>query len=438
MIWQRCLLFSFFLLGIAFFLSSAPAIAEFRYRGAVGPHYGRFAVPATSFYSNENLGADAEARLDFRPNPQWKFLVDLNIDYDGSTHDPSEEWRARFRDLYLRNQSSALAISLGLQTLAAEGPDLFNPAEILHSKDWKNPLQPKLLPALGVSLNFEREAWTFDLFFIPEQTPPRLPGENSLWWPRATRIPIESDSLEFQIPNNTQYQMLAAQSTPGALRNNIYFRTQFKTNRFEGQWAFYEGFAPQPQVLTVASSSLIAGPPKQILLLDSPVGLSPFYYRHQVNALTATLPLKNWILRGAANWIDPIDKGDGVPTWKSERTLGLERSFATSHGLWTLLLQHQSISQGERGQEISFLRSLFEDSWTLGLRAPMTEAITLLTSLLYDHKGFSNLFMTELSYQITSSLVLRSAGFWLNGPPETLLGLYQDHDYWFTELKYYF
>lgn len=374
-------------------------------------------------------GLDLNLKTDWKSKRQWRFRSDLELITDQASKDSEEGARFNPKNFLIENRSTPVTVKLGIQSLVPEGPDILNPADVILSKDWKDPTNPQSLGSAGLSLSQEWNEWQWEAFYIPRQNEPRLPGEQSPWWPREKRLPIESEFInEARIPADLDYKVADPVEINQALQNNFAFRLQRKSEALEAQLVYYQGLSQDPHLFFNASSTNF--------VFESPVTLIPFYYRHQVVAGTFVLPIGTWSFKGGANWIKPVGTDERLPGEESTSVLGVEKNIETRKGIITLMLQHEEQKRQAQDQ-ISFLRSLFENAWSLGLRIPWGEDTQLLGGVIYDTVGKSSVSKVSLSRRFTDSFSVNLDGQWLEGPEETLVGLYTKYDRYGLGFTYY-
>ena len=373
--------------------------------GSLQGYYKQFAFSNNEESASAAAGFNGELKFDWKSKPVWRLKADLEFQTDQISKDVNEKFRFNPRSFYLENRSTAVVLRAGYQTMIPEGPDFLNPADVIHSKDWKDPTNPRNLGSAGVSLSHEGSIWQWEAFFIPVQTKPRFPGDRSPWWPRGKRIPIESNDTEFQVPSDIKYAVTDGEDINHSLSNNYALRLGGKGVSFEGQLVFYEGLSQDPNVVIDSSGTLLALAPKLILLMNSPVILKPLFFKHRALAGTFVVPLETWSIKGGVSQTKPISDDSRLPGEVISGVLGFERNFETSKGLVTLILQHEA-QKREAKNQISFLKSIYENAWAVGFRIPWGEDLQFLGGLIFDTVGKSSLARLGASVRLIDALSL--------------------------------
>jgi hypothetical protein len=413
-------------LALLLVLLSPLARGEWRFSGSAGAYHQQLGVEHSTASQNQRTGVEAQLRLDRRFESQWSFRSDLLVRSDFQARDSVEFFQPVPRQLYVQKRHSTLTFRIGLQTLQLDGPDVVNPADVIHARNWVDPLAPLLLGSAGISLSRELRSWQVELFYVPRQTPPVLPGEHSPWLPRRNRLPLETQDTTIRIPENVRYQYLGATELNGALDHNIAFKLQRKTDSLETQLVYFNGLAQSPFLTTQVTGTLTSINPT-VIDVTSPVQLRPLYYRHQALAATFNLPFESWAIRGGLNWLGPIGTDPRVPRETTLLVVGAEKSVETSLGLITGVLDYARQRRQDEDQ-ISFLRSVLEEALILGARVPWGEETSVFVGGIYDLVGNSSLGSLSITHRLNSRWSLEAQARFLQGPRDTLLGLYERHD----------
>lgn len=414
--------YSFFV----FFFISLHASADWKFSGSSGPYATALNAPDSEVAATTRSGIEADFRLDNKFSSIWSFKSDLYLRTDFVSKDSQEFFQFIPKSFYFQRKSSSWNMKFGFQTVAVDGPDIVNPADILQAKNWVDPTAPLTMSSAGVSLEKEWDEWNFHFFYVPRQTTHILPGERSAWLPREHRLPIESENTELRIPDDASYQYVGAKELNDALSNNFSMKIQNKIDWLETQILYYNGLSHSPYVTTQITGTLISLNP-QVIQVNSAVKLRPIYYRHEALVGTFLLPFETWAMRGGINWLKPLGSDERIPGETKLMTLGIEKSFESSLGTITTLFDYVRQERQDENQ-ISFLRSIMEKAITFGARVPLSEETTFYAGGLYDLVGSSTLLKASASHRLSNSWSMEGQVQFLEGPKDTLLGLYERHD----------
>ncbi len=401
--------------------------------GQAGPYVNALTLPSSSTVPTTKAGSYTELRLENKWE-ETKFKANLALRTDAFAHDAVETFQFIPKNFYLQQKAKSVIFKLGVQTLINDGPDVINPADVVHSKNWVDPTTPITMGSAGLSISQEIEKWSWEVFYIPYQTKPVLPGAHSPWLPRSKRLPVESENIEFRIPDKTEYQYIASEELDRALKNNFSAKLQRKSERFEIQAVYYQGLSQTPFLLTKLKADLIQSEPIQIYQIKDTVKLVPLYYRQQVYASTFVIPFTTWSIKGG--WSVQKPYADyRVPSQTTTTVIGVEKNYETSRGMITGIFQYIE-QQRLQAVQISFLRSLFQKAWSAGLRIPWNEELNFLVGGLYDQQGKSSLYRASAQYRLSNSWSLEAGAQYLEGPKNTLIGLYSRYDSYQGKLLY--
>lgn len=417
-----------------FFIFQTSASADWKYSGSAGPYLNSLGIPSTTKAPSDKAGITTDFSFEKKFESNYRFKSDIFIRTDFVARDAEEFFQIIPKNLYLQKSMSSINIRFGFQTLAIDGPDVVNPADIIHAKNWIDPTSPVTMSSAGLSFSQEVDDWNWELFYVPKQTAALLPGSHSPWLPRKNRLPIESVDTEIQIPDNVSYQYLDPIELDNALDHNVTLKLQHKSDNLETQFVYYNGLSQSPFLLTKVNGTLISVNP-EVIFVDSPVRLQPLYYRHHALAGTFLVPFESWAIRGGLNWLKPQGSDDRIPKETYMAVIGLEKSVETSFGLVTGIVDYVKQEQ-QNANQISFLRSVLEEAVTFGARIPFGEETQFFTGGIYDLIGKSSLIKLSATHRLSNAWSMEAQTQFLQGPDETLIGLYKKYDS--IQLKFLF
>lgn len=405
-----------------------PLVSEARWKfaGNIAPYFQDIMVGTQAKYPSEKSGVSAEFQFEKDVNSHLRVKAQGWIRTDALARDSEETFQYIPKNVYLQSRKKKTTVKLGYQTLAVDGPDLVNPADVVHAKNWVDPTAPVALSSLGASLTQDIGGVSIDLLYVPRQTTLVLPGAHSPWLPRRNRLPIESEDTEIRIPNDVEYQYRTGKEVGDALDHNLTLRLSQRSEFLETQFLFYEGLSHSPFVLTELSGTLVSTSP-YVIRVDSPVKLIPLYYRHRVLAGTFNLPFESWAIHGGANWMKPLGNDDRLPRETALFVLGGEKSFETPLGVVTILIDYVRQERQDK-EQISFLRSIFDEAMVLGSRIPLGEEAQILAGGILNLRGSGSVVKLGGTRRLGASLSLEADAQFIQGSEESLLGLYGDHD----------
>ncbi len=218
------------------FLFTTPALAEWKFSGNVALYFQKIGIETTTVSPSERGGLNTNLNLENKINSRLRFRSDTWMRADFFARDAGENIQFIPKSLYLQYKTKSLTIKVGYQTLQIDGPDLLNPADVIHAKNGIDPIAPETMSSAGLSFSHEKSDVSWEVLYVPRQTPAALPGAHSPWLPRKNRLPIESEDTEITIPDNVEYQYLGAQTVNNALNHNVTMKLQIgeETQLFAG------------------------------------------------------------------------------------------------------------------------------------------------------------------------------------------------------------
>jgi hypothetical protein len=264
--------------------------------------------------------------------------------------------------------------------------------------------------------------------WIPRQTRSQLPGEESAWLPRHTNLPLKSDNVDVLLPDRVEYQFLPREERDNALDNNIASRIQIHGNHGDMAIAYFEGAADMPQFKPVLDVVPIEISPREIYQIQSPVRLVPIDYRRRSGGIFLSAAVKEWILRFATRYDQPIgDNSNSLPSWSDQTVAGVEKSFEAWGDLVTVIIQGAWAHSGGDRSVLS-IQDLYDRAVLLGIRWPIGENWTVLLSGLRSGRDQSTFAQLDVSHRISDEWTIQFIATSLDGPSTSLLGLMSDHD----------
>lgn len=414
------------------------AFADWERGGQVGFHFSQYSLTDNEGLSNRSLNFHAQWKSNWKPASSWSWRSDLALQTFALSREVQRlvDWNAK--SFFLQKRSTEFDLKFGYQTLKLDGPDFFNPADVVNPKSWIDPTEPQSLGSPALSISHEGELLSASLFFFPLQTEPQYPGELSLWWPRENRIPIERSDVELRIRPSVMYQFQGPVEVDRALSNNIALQIQHKSEAFEFQMIGFEGLANSPFLLVEAQGTAVSLGPPLVLNVDSQVQLRALYYRQQALAATWVLPLTESLLfKGGVQSLKPLGRDARVPGSSSSRVLGLEKNFELLGGPLSLILEWINETRSQQAQ-IGLLRSVFENTLGLAVRKSFSENTQLLVGILFDQTNRSSVVRTDVQRRVSDKISFGLKTQFLSAPSGSLLELYDRHDRGTIEIIYYF
>jgi hypothetical protein len=169
--------------------------------------------PQTASNDASRVVGDTLVRQEVFARPARWLQFALGVDLRGSSHDQVEdEWRVDLEDrgalrprVAVRRLSVALtsrhvSLDLGKQFIRWGRADILSPVDRFAPRDYLNLLDSEFLPVIGARASIRAAAETFELVWVPQMTPSRLPLLGRRWTvvpPEAAGMALEDHGAVF-------------------------------------------------------------------------------------------------------------------------------------------------------------------------------------------------------------------------------------------------
>lgn len=415
-----------------FVLAVIPLLFAFQFQTASAAEFsGRVRLEAQSFFAKpppsvtDPLGflvAEFEARDALSENWRWRF--EPRARFASASGVMQEDADFDPRDTHLEGRFGSLRLQAGSFVKVWEGTDGVNPMDIASMKNLRDPLAIEPLASMGIALSGDGDFFTWDLVLVPRQTPSRLPGSRSAWWPRWERLPLQTEDLVLLLPDDPVYEIRDRIELDRALSNNVGIRARLHGESWDFSLAAFEGLAQTPMLIpTDLSLELVEVFPVLRLQAANPISIVPMDYRRRTVSGAFVHAFGTWIVRAAGRHDLPLGDAAEALTWTDQYVLGVEKTVAIGDESVVFLLQGASARRPETENLLSGT-DVFKEAALYGVRWPWGE------SHLFTFAGFTDLptgaVYSRLAYQlkITDSVSVETVADLLQGPDFTLVGAF--------------
>lgn len=374
-------------------------------------------------------------KTQYKLNCDYRIQADGWFKYDGLNESPSEVTQAELDELSFEWRDGGRRIKLGYSIRVWEGTDVVNPMDVIHSRNYTDPLNSRLRSAPGLFYDDSWGDFSWDFTYLIKQQNSKLPGENSQWYPRRLYLPLEISGYRVLLPSDLRYRVYDDIEVESALDNNIALRLQYQGSTFGLSVAGYEGTAATPYlspdiVLDVSATD-------NELTARTPIGIQPYNYRQRVLAASMVWTWGSWILRAAGHHMQPLAKGENIPNWSQLGVVGIEKTFFLGDQMFILLVQAIGSERPESGG-LSMLESLYKESYMAGLRWTISEKWTWLQAFFQEQEGYSHFYHSEIDFNFAPAWNLKFQADFFQGPPPSVLGTYSNNDQVILKTSYAF
>ncbi len=393
--------------------------------------------------SQSQSALDANVDLNFAFNESFKFRFQPMIKYDGSNLSKEEKFLYENLEAHFSFRKSAHQFKLGMSTVNWEGPDFLNPMDLLNAKNYRDPLNMYNRSSAMAAASLQGEKMGIDLVYIPWRSEDIIPESKSPWWPRLATLPTENEDLELRIPFDVQYEIRNHRNLHEALRHNGGIRFQYRGDQWDTSIAAVEATASPlglHPILSAASS--VFNPPVQIISLNNPIIIQPYYYKQRTLAFAFSKAWETVIIRGAIRHSQPL--GDNqilrvltqtgmtdinlqVPSWSQYGVFEIEKHFNVFGEDLTVILEYAE-SKKPKSSSVSSFTSVLQNVYLIGFRLPLRETWTLNAAFFQDYKSKAHYTHTGLNKSWNDNLSSELAVDLFAGGENTLLGVYDKND----------
>jgi hypothetical protein len=372
-----------------------------------------------------NFTADYDRRLDVREGIGFQFHPYL---YGTSVQDRRQQSVVLDpRAFYVEFDPKFAWLRMGYMTMKWEGTDGLNPMDVASMKDWSDPLLTETRASGAVAIGRSGDKYDLELAYIPYQTLWLLPGTKSPWLPRRLLFPIRTDEFELRLPDRVEYVFENPVELNDARLNNVASRVQLRSSIADVSVGYYEGLADSPALEPVLDVTQLKAPPHAVYQLLSPVHITPVAYKVRTVSGLLSRPFGQWIFRASSRYDQPLGSDKRLPDWSQESVIGFERSFDIGTNTWTAVLQGAWTRAPESASLIS-VRDIFNQTVLFGLRAPIGEKWTTMLSGFKTTRDSSYYAKAEAGYRFSDHWRVDGSLELLDGPAETLLGVFGGND----------
>jgi hypothetical protein len=415
----------FFLLVICASAAVSAAHAEFsgRLRGEgryfVEKQYG--ATPR----AEASLQVEAEERdkltddLKFRLEPRLRVstlnrAVDVPVDGD-------------FRDSLLEYKIDSVRLQAGSFIKAWEGTDGLNPMDIATMRSYRDPLNPDNIGSIGVAASGtvgENVSW--DVLYVPWQTPSRLPGNNSPWWPQRTNLPLEAEGTRLLIPQEPEYEILHHDTLNHALENNYGGRVQLHYEGWDFSAAYFDGAAQVPIFQPIITGDLVQVSPVFVVQMTNPLVIHPIEYRRRTVAAGVVRTEGTWIFRLAGRYDQPIGDSLLLQSWSDQAVVGIEKTVNLELQSLIFVLQFAYEDQAKVKERVLDSPDPFARAVLFGMRLPYNDNLLFYLSGILDTKKDSSVTRLNVQRKFGEHWLAELTGEWIRGSDDSLLGQWKN------------
>ncbi len=403
-------------------------LAESVFSGNV---YSFYESGITQNLTSKGLGGSvlAQSKLGGQWQTQMEFVGEKDVADTNASY-------GEIRNLYGEWKNQAIKARLGWQNIDWEGTDIFNPADVVNSKNYTRPMTPISRASPTLRVLTELNAFEWDLILIPRKSENLFPNNKNYWLPRNKKILVDSGNTEITIPDSIDYELRPPIILNEANKNNFGTRLSYRGLSLDVSLFYFEGANTSGTLILEGVPLEIF--PKSSILLTSPITITPIEYKQRTYGATITKPfLESWILRLSGAYTQPLEVDERIPKPLDSAVVALEKSTSIFKKSVITSLAAYRIRKSDTNQ-VTLLRSVFTNAVSLSGRLEFSEESSWLWAFIFDLAGKSNLSHLEWNYRLNNLISIGASTDQFEGPPESLLGSYSNFDFYRALVKFSF
>lgn len=394
-------------------------------------------LSATSYLENDGEQTNKEL-YDFTLTPQfrwkyldsWRFIASPSLILSPNNKSLEEQTFFDLNDFFIRFKTETWSIQLGQAIYSWGVTDGYNPIDVVNQKQYFNPLQSDKLGSPSLLFTQGFNAWDYELIYIPKNREAQLPGTHSRWLPRKVFIPQSPENdLVLKLPDELAYRYSERQNIDNPLDNNIALRVQYRGDFVDATLSAYDGVGAFPIVQPEVSGVIEQVSPKTVIRVDPDVVLHTKNFRLRQSGLSLVSNQQSYLLKYATSYTQTLGEDPLLLGWTHENILALEKTWNVgTEGLLITVLQHSFLNSEETNDSNLSMQEIFRRAWMVGGTLNWKEVWTFSFMGLYDSIHSSHFEEFSISRRLLDSWMLQVSSIFIDGPPETPLGVYGSND----------
>ena len=390
-----------------------------------------------NFFSQDIAGRDGsrpQARISLHSKEKFTDRLTLKLSprywYDGQAEAKNQHHFFDMEEAYIQFEKDAFTAKLGSVQLNWGVTDGFDPAAVIHSYVFWNPLELTALASPGLHMQWGWSDSHLELLVVPDKRSSMLPQQGSRWLPSEIIDEISLNNRVFLLPDQPNFYYLPGVERDKATQWNMGFRYYANLWGLETGLFFFDGAAPTPITGLVITPTQTATQPDgtELITIGNQIGIQPIDFRLQTTGATLVYNFESIILRYSGNYQHTVGRTSNP--WMHSHVLGAEISWFSS-GRYTTIFEHSMINRsgGGSGSLVTSISQLFDRSYMIAMRYELNDEWSSLISLLYDDIHNDKVYQATISGKLEDALRVELS--WLDivpGGPLTPLGSYNRND----------
>lgn len=373
--------------------------------------------------------------LTAKPSEAWRFFTKAELFLDPQNHSLEERWFADLSEAFVRRKWQTASLQAGNMIVNWGVTDGYNPLDVVNPRQYFDPLRSKKLGSPGLLWSNSTATTEQEIFYIPENRSPLLPGTESRWLPREVYVPWTGGGSQetLIIANNLRYRYGYKEVLNEALKNNIAARFQYHSTgekvSFDISLIGFEGVAGFPIVqLREFSGTLLEVSPRQVIRAEEVV-LGIKHYRQRVVGYSWVSSQADFLLKYASSYSVSLGDDRSLPGWEHRNIIAAEKNFTLTENIGLTGVLQYSFVNSEISTNSNFsVNEIFRRSWMAGFRGTVGELWTITALGLYDTAHFSHFEDISVARRVFDVWNVQAGAIFISGAAATPLGVYDKND----------
>lgn len=388
----------------------------------------RIGKPASDLTPYLNAEVGGKHRLQKSLRAQWKLSALANF----TSKYPPENFYGDIPEAFVEYKGGDAKFRLGMNTVNWGVVDISSPSDVVNTVAMFHPLRTTRQGAPMVEAIVGGEELNVDLIYIPVQRPPTLPAKDSRWLPREFLLDLSTPELgAIQLPKVMEYEWDRPETFDRALNNNAGVKVSSHLGSLDLQVTHFEGAAPFPKIRP--------HPVLNFNVAESPMLLTPVYYRVRTSGFGFAYAAEKWIVRGESAYQHTISSDPLLQPWSWSNVLALETNVDVGSTTVTLLAQiYYTLNPQDADNMISSSYRVFDRTGVLGARWAYSEKMTITASALYETVAKGLFWMVGFEDKLNDHLRWGLSWRDFSAQKDGLLKTFDKNDHASMDLVYYF
>jgi hypothetical protein len=324
------------------------------------------------------------------------------------------------------------SVKIGTQDIHWGLTDGYNPLDRVNSKIYYKPLLPQERGELMLNYSFTGAEQQVQFLFIPKHKKPLLPDENSVWLPRQIPMNPGDNSVIVRMPEAFQYRYGTRETLNNADENNIGLQWHMQKGDVETTLNYFEGLSAFPLLVPNVTGNIVAIFPSTIVEANKDLDITVRDYKVRSIGGSFLWNLDSFLLKWEGVSTESLGTDRQLPGKQFEQVAAFEKNWNVGKsGLLTSIVQFSHVGSTESSSAKALsVQGFFEQTAMLGLRYNWQEKWTLTTFSAQQTKNKSALNEIELIYDINEFAQISLQSVFMDGPDDSLMGVWRENDFY--------